>query len=95
MSDARVEGGMVGGSVLVGVRMRVMGSGRRVQSWRYFPNKALSWSEIVDVAVSSEDVDVSFVVEAFLETVGKDIRLSKGCAASISAIRCFRRLAAI
>ena len=86
---------MVGGSVLVGVRMRVIGSGRRVQSWRYFSNKALPLSDIVGSVASLEGVEVPFVVKDFLETVGKDIRLSKGCAASISAIRCFRRLAAI
>ncbi len=86
---------MVGGSVLVGVRMRVIGSGRRVQSWRYFSNKALSLSDTAGSVASLGGVVVPFAIKAFLETFGKDIRFSKGCAASISAIRCFRRLAAI
>ena len=82
-----------GGSTFWGVRIWEMGSGMRVQSLTYFSSRVLSWSE----SCGSEDSDVGGVpfMAGASEGLGKAIRFKSGCAASISARRCFRRLAAI
>jgi hypothetical protein len=77
---AEVDGATEGGSVFEGVRMRFMGSGRRVHNCKYFSSNCLSWSGIVfSEASSSGGVEVPFVTGAeALEGVRNGILFRRG-----------------